>query len=161
MRLPGELSATTYEDPRVGEDQNEEESNLDSEDSMASSWMDSGPPSPNRYPEDAAPRPDDEHNDAVAESGRWNEPKFLPEVHRFANWAFGPHGIPSLQTIALGDYAHGGRETWNNFFLCRCTEEGRRFRYFSEHEWMAQELYYDYRNVLEACPVEPFMEREV
>lgn len=152
--------ATTGEDLPVGEEQNEEESNLDLEDLMALSAMDSGPPSPISDTADMAPGPDDEENAAVAESGRWGGLQLLPETLRFASWAFGPHGILSLQVIAFGDYAHGGIATWNNFFLCRCTEEGRRFRYLDKHEPMAVEIREEYRNVLEACPIEPLLERE-
>ncbi|KAJ9139228.1 F-box domain-containing protein [Coniochaeta hoffmannii] len=152
--------ATTGEDPQVTEEENEEESNSGREDSMAPSWADSGPPSPIDDTEDAAFNPDDDENAAVAESGRLNWPKLLPETQRFASWAFGPHGIPSLQIIAFGDYAHGGRATSNRFFLCRCTEEGRRFRYLSEYDRMGKELYLEYRNVLQACPVEPLLGQE-
>lgn len=150
-------SDTTDDDPPEGEQQNEEESNPDSEDSVAYSGMDSGPPSPISDAEDAAPGPDNDENASVAESGLWEAPKFRPELRDFAGWAFGPHGIPSLQVIALGDYAHGGRATWNNFFLCRCTEEGKRFRYLADYEPMAQEIRKEYRDTLEACPVEPLL----
>ncbi|KAI0376289.1 hypothetical protein F5Y04DRAFT_266653 [Hypomontagnella monticulosa] len=144
-------------DSPIGWGLDEEERDLDLEELMATSGMDSGPTSPISDTEDAAPRPDDEENAAVAESGRWEGPKFRPETRRFANWAFGPHGIPSLQVIALGDYAHGGRATRNNSFLCKCTEESRRFRYVDEYEPMAKEIREEYHNVLEACPVEPLL----
>ena len=110
---------------------------------MANSWRDSGPPSPISDTEDVAPGPE-----------------LLPELRGFASWAFGPHGIPSLQMIALGDYAHGGRATWNNFLLCRCTEEGKRFRYIANHEPAAKEILEEYRDMLEACPIEPLLGRE-
>ena len=80
--------ATTGEDPPVGEEQYEEESDLDLEELMALSTMDSGPPSPIGDTEDMAPGPNAEENAAVAKSGRWGGLKLLPETRRFASWAF-------------------------------------------------------------------------
>lgn len=28
------------------------------------------------------------------------------ELHRFAEWAFGPDGLPELQVFAFGDFSH-------------------------------------------------------
>lgn len=108
--------------------------------------------------EDATPALSNEENAPAVESGQWTGPSLRPELQRFASWAFGPHGILSLQVIAVGDYAHGGRDMrGNNFFLCRYTEEGRRFRHLAAYELTARTVYAEYRNVLEACPVVPLL----
>jgi len=91
------------------------------------------------------------------ESGAWKGPEIRPELRQFANWAFGPNGIPSLHVIALGDYAHGGRACWNNFFLCKCKEDGKRFRRLDNYETSVADIRDEYRELLEACPVETLL----
>ena len=137
-------------------DQNEVESDLESEpNSLARSWADSGPSSPISEPEDATPGLVNEENAPTVESGGWEEESLRPELLRFARWAFGPDGIPSLQAIALGDYAHGRIHRSENFFFVRDTETGRRFRYVDTHESMVGTIYSKYRELLEACPAKP------
>ncbi|KAL2022247.1 hypothetical protein VTK56DRAFT_5857 [Thermocarpiscus australiensis] len=86
-----------------------------------------------------------------------NEP-----LRRLAEWAFGPQGIPSLEIIACGDFAHGrDGDTLHNAFVCRSKDrdgDGRRaYRVFDprdrehEHEWAG--VVRPHRGFLEACPV--------
>ncbi|KAI8295983.1 Methyltransferase fsa4 [Colletotrichum sp. SAR11_240] len=42
-----------------------------------------------------------------------------PEFQRFAEWAFGPAGIPSLEILAFGDFSCRGRYSHLSFMLCR------------------------------------------
>lgn len=78
-------------------------------------------------------------------------------------WAFGPEGIPSLQVIACGDFAHGRNgEDLHNIFVCRNADtaadcgDGRLYRVFDardkkhQHEWAP--LVRPYWRFLEACP---------
>lgn len=41
------------------------------------------------------------------------------EFLSFAEWAFSPHGLPSLQVIAFGDFSHGDRYRAQQFLLRR------------------------------------------
>jgi hypothetical protein len=41
------------------------------------------------------------------------------DEHAFADWAFGPDGILSLQFLVFGDFAHNGRYAKYNVLLCR------------------------------------------
>jgi len=46
-------------------------------------------------------------------------PKLGTEFALFAQWAFGPHGIPSLRLLAFGDFSHDGRFRDTTLLLCR------------------------------------------
>jgi hypothetical protein len=37
----------------------------------------------------------------------------------FAEWAFGPRGLPALQVLAFGDFSHGDRYSGQQFLLRR------------------------------------------
>lgn len=39
----------------------------------------------------------------------------------FADWAFGRHGLPSLEILAYGDFSFGGRNVQQQFLLHRAT----------------------------------------
>lgn len=41
----------------------------------------------------------------------------LFEVFHFAQWAFGPDGLPELEILAYGDFSYQGRQL--NILLCR------------------------------------------
>jgi hypothetical protein len=48
--------------------------------------------------------------------------KMLKDEHilvDFANWAFGPQGIPSLQVLAVGDFSYNGLFEKHNNLFCR------------------------------------------
>jgi hypothetical protein len=90
------------------------------------------------------------------------------EFRRIVEWAFGRRGMPSLQLIAFGDFAHG-RSGYglHNIFIVRYKEDlgwgfiGRRYRVYDardkehEHEWA--HIVRPHWAFLEACPVAPLM----
>ncbi|KAJ5230957.1 hypothetical protein N7489_011665 [Penicillium chrysogenum] len=41
------------------------------------------------------------------------------ELVSFAEWAFGPHGLPALQVLAFGDFSHGDRYRSQQFLMRR------------------------------------------
>lgn len=45
------------------------------------------------------------------------------EYLQFAEWAFGPTGIPNLETLAMGDFSFGSRYQNQQFLLRRRSEE--------------------------------------
>ncbi|KAH8650229.1 hypothetical protein BGZ60DRAFT_569554 [Tricladium varicosporioides] len=48
-----------------------------------------------------------------------------PKLRKFANWAFGPDGLPMLEVLAFGDFSHDGRFHNHNRFYCRHTRSIR------------------------------------
>lgn len=89
------------------------------------------------------------------------------QLRRLAKWAFGPDGIPSLDVIACGDFAHGGRPPEKvdsvDVILCRPeagSQEGFRIlnRFDDECREEREEIIDEYRDFLGACPVDPFCE---
>ncbi|KAK4208990.1 hypothetical protein QBC37DRAFT_404754 [Rhypophila decipiens] len=101
---------------------------------------------------------------------------------RFADWAFGPNGIPSLDVIAFGDFGHGRWESngWGNLFLIRnkkigepgadggtrAANGGDNFSVFwpcgkQLGDWSktaASDLIERNRRFLEACPMESLVD---
>lgn len=51
--------------------------------------------------------------------------RLLAELLRFANWAFGPNGLPTLQVLAFGDFSYNGRSHIHNKLFCRHTRSIR------------------------------------
>ena len=43
----------------------------------------------------------------------------IQEVLDFANWAFGPTGLPNLEVMAFGDFTHEGRHQKQSFVIRR------------------------------------------
>jgi len=84
------------------------------------------------------------------------------KLHRFAEWAFGPGGIPSLHVIACGDFSFGGRYTSTNVLLCRRTHSltqeqqdlGCNYRHLTRNDRLLREMVDRFRHVLEACPTD-------
>ncbi|KAK4173911.1 hypothetical protein QBC36DRAFT_193573, partial [Triangularia setosa] len=70
---------------------------------------------------------------------------------------FGPTGIPSLEVVAFGDFAHD-RNRWilHNLFVCRSNTSAKKYRVFdardktNEHGWIDTGC--KYKNMLESCP---------
>ncbi|RFU79798.1 aaa family atpase [Trichoderma arundinaceum] len=79
------------------------------------------------------------------------------EFGQFADWVFGPEGIPSLQSVVFGDFAHGGRVTLHNLLCHRCVDGGSNYRLIGDYgpEWI--EVRDEYRYAMEACPAEPLL----
>lgn len=88
-----------------------------------------------------------------------------PPLRHLAQWAFGPDGIPSLKFIACGDYAYGGRPSGServDVILCRPKVGSKKaFRVPDRFDDKAKEertgIIDMYRDLLEACPVEPLL----
>ncbi|KAH8900342.1 hypothetical protein GQ53DRAFT_862345, partial [Thozetella sp. PMI_491] len=75
---------------------------------------------------------------------------------RFLEWVFGPRGVPSLQVVAFGDFAYGGRGT-QNVMATRSPERPVHFRLVDESmpEW--KEILSENSELFEACPNEPLL----
>lgn len=89
-------------------------------------------------------------------------------LRRFADWVFGPRGLPGLRVIALGDFAHGRViKEKDNMFLVRgnggpsAANGTDSYTIFWPEEKGTQdwaELVDRNRHFLEACPAEPLMD---
>ncbi|KAM6511256.1 hypothetical protein FALCPG4_016258 [Fusarium falciforme] len=99
------------------------------------------------YTEDSDPGPD------------WDldftqrEPELRNEFRHFAEWAFGPDGIPSLDIIAFGDFAYGGWENSRNVLLGRNTSGTSNFRMLDAKAGEWKDALDKYHVVMGACPV--------
>ncbi|KAK7755480.1 hypothetical protein SLS62_002410 [Diatrype stigma] len=77
------------------------------------------------------------------------------EFRQFIEWAFGPQGVSSLQIVAYGDFAYGGRDPYQNIVLCRSSDERMHYRILSPYEAMA--VLEEHRAMLEALPMAPIL----
>ncbi|KAF4501071.1 AAA family ATPase [Fusarium agapanthi] len=82
-------------------------------------------------------------------------PPLQHEFRQFAEWVFGPQGIASLDIVAFGDFAYGGREAMYDLLLSRSTDATSNFRILDRYGRDWEEVPYKYRDAMEACPVEP------
>jgi hypothetical protein len=89
------------------------------------------------------------------------KPRPTQDLHFFANWAFGPTGIPSLSVIAFGDFSYNERYASENVFLCRNEHQDDRstgahqrynYRQITSSDHSAWDLIEIHRYALEACP---------
>ncbi|PGH12285.1 hypothetical protein AJ79_04351 [Helicocarpus griseus UAMH5409] len=84
------------------------------------------------------------------------------DLHEFAEWVFGPTGIPSLQVLAVGEFSPEGLHPEKKALLCRKSEPTEhdaeeedtprfyRHLYYDDHElW---KLLNEHSEFLEACP---------
>lgn len=88
------------------------------------------------------------------------------DLLEFAEWAFGPEGIPLLQVFAYGDFSFDGRFKNHNFILCRgeckLSEESKDssedrilpFHPIRDRDIKMRELVSENMDFLEACPVD-------
>ncbi|KAI9674936.1 MAG: hypothetical protein M1822_008998 [Bathelium mastoideum] len=80
----------------------------------------------------------------------------LPLVKGFANWAFGPNGLPDLRILAYGDFTFGGGHP--NILLRRSSNEADfsssnvMFRELGKADGGLWELVQENADFLEACP---------
>ncbi|KAL4915084.1 hypothetical protein BDW62DRAFT_203940 [Aspergillus aurantiobrunneus] len=80
----------------------------------------------------------------------------------FAEWAFGPNGLPSLMVIACGDFTRDGRFEQSQALLVRePTTSTDLYRVVSSgvHEHMLDRIF-GARQMLGACPVQPTIVRD-
>lgn len=76
------------------------------------------------------------------------------EFRHFAQWAFGPEGISSLDIIAYGDFAHGGRLSSDSVLLKRQTGRTSHFRVLAAMGWEWKDALDQYHVEMGACPSE-------
>jgi hypothetical protein len=95
-----------------------------------------------------------------------SEEKFsvaLPDIHKFASWAFGPDGLPSLQVLCYGDFSYQGRRPYVTFCRsksldCRNGYESisrisdKSYRAVTREDVAEQEILHINACFLEACP---------
>jgi len=100
-------------------------------------------------------------------------PSAPQDLLSFAQWAFGPTGLPDLKVLAYGDFSFKGRYAWQNWLFCRSQfgiEHAERcgsgrstrlreltFREITKSDWELQELIDGYSEMLEACPEDMIM----
>ncbi|KPM41357.1 hypothetical protein AK830_g5172 [Neonectria ditissima] len=106
---------------------------------------------------DTIPCDRDHTHTAADETGTQNTHELRDEFRRAVEWAFGPDGVASLETIAYGDFAYDSREG-KSLMLCRSADQPSGFQILSKDCCQWQEVLGKYRNVLEACPIEQFLE---
>ncbi|KAM6536606.1 hypothetical protein FALCPG4_002595 [Fusarium falciforme] len=87
-------------------------------------------------------------------TGECASPQIPTPLLWFAEWAFGPDGPPLLEAVAYGRFSHGGRTHADNLILCP-TRDWFRTVPRDGREWVG--IVAKYRNVLEACPMEPLL----
>ena len=122
------------------------------------SWeSDNSPQSPDSENDQSSS--EDEESDQDSQDEHGNIP-IQRKLKHFANWAFGPDGIPSLRIIAVGDFTHSERHWDTNVVLCkRMSKAGKmsilrvqtisQLKKFDRALW---ELAEEYRRNFEACP---------
>jgi hypothetical protein len=87
--------------------------------------------------------------------------RVLPAVRRFANWVFGPDGIPALDILAYGDFSFQGRQP--NVLFGRpqdmiadeegaASSPGPKFHVVTPQDTRLWDLVQDNLDFLEACP---------
>lgn len=81
------------------------------------------------------------------------------ELRSFADWAFGPAGLPSLQFIVYGDFAKYVRFKSENVVLRRTSQTGAAEYETLQclHTIMSCRQLSEYRDLLECCPSEDVM----
>jgi hypothetical protein len=80
-------------------------------------------------------------------------------LFKFANWAFGLDGLPSLQVLAFGDFSYDGRFQFYNHVFCRHawsfrTPDTNRELTLTFRPISLWFLIHDNRDFLESCPAE-------
>ncbi|KAF5698704.1 AAA family ATPase [Fusarium mundagurra] len=129
-------------------------SDTSSESGESLPWTDSGPTTPTGATQDVPFGPNAVEV-ADGNNGGCLWPPLQPEFRQFLEWIFGPQGIASLDIVAFGDFAHGGRESTYNLLLSRSTDATSNFRVLDKYRRECEEVRDKYRDALEACPVEP------
>jgi len=86
----------------------------------------------------------------------------MPELLEFADWAFGPEGLPELDILAYGDFPHRDRQP--NILMCRSrdlkqitggtdiTPASKPYRNLTKKDVRLWEVVQDNLDLLEACP---------
>jgi hypothetical protein len=86
----------------------------------------------------------------------------MPELLEFADWAFGPEGLPELDILAYGGFSHRDRQP--NILMCRSrdlkqitrgtdiTPASKPYRQLTKKDVRLWEVVQDNLDLLEACP---------
>lgn len=102
-----------------------------------------------------------EHSGSESSSGN-NRPRYIPEkLDEFAQWAFGPDGLRSLQILAFGDFSCNEQYPKVNSLFCRnnCSitkETGsptRNYRFVTKSDRSLMEFLRECYDFGRACPV--------
>lgn len=87
--------------------------------------------------------------------------EFGDDFEDFAQWVFGPNGIPSLRLLAFGDFSYRGRFVEYNHLLCRKSHSQaghhrprRYFRTITDDDNELWDLFDKHHDALEACPTD-------
>ncbi|KAH9204561.1 hypothetical protein DL95DRAFT_529207 [Leptodontidium sp. 2 PMI_412] len=119
--------------------------------------------------------PNSTHSTASLDSFDTAEIQCLPtELREFTNWAFGPHGLPTLEVLAFGDFSYDGRFDVRNKLFCRHTRSTRypgdgtsqqihdklvlTFRPVRENDWKLWDLIDRNTEFLKACPTDSILD---
>ncbi|KAL2817947.1 hypothetical protein BDW59DRAFT_129607 [Aspergillus cavernicola] len=102
----------------------------------------------------------DENN---AEFSRINGcPEITRAFHKFAQWAFGARGFPSLQVLAYGDFSYNGRYKKSNALFCRDvglpTPSERNYRRLTKADKPLWDMLHQHTDILQACPTDLLLE---
>ena len=110
--------------------------------------------------------PSNNHSACSTSNPYSDEYSLIPfEILTFANWAFGPHGVPSLQVLAYGDFSFDGRFSQYNTLMCPGTgwstpaqqptgELGWTFRRLKKSDKVLWDLVNKNADFLGACPTD-------
>jgi hypothetical protein len=86
----------------------------------------------------------------------------MPELLEFADWAFGPEGLPKLDILAYGDFSYRDRQP--NILMCRSrdlkqitggtdtTPVSKPYRQLTQKDVRLWEVAQENLDLLEACP---------
>ncbi|PNP60807.1 hypothetical protein FNYG_14427 [Fusarium nygamai] len=132
-------------------------SDTSSESRVSLLWTDSGLTTPTSAAGDVTFGPNAVEV-AADNNGGCLWPPLQHKFRQFLEWVFGPQGIASLDIVAFGDFAHGGRESTYNLLLSRSTNATSNFRLLDRYGRDWEEVRYKYGDAMEACPVEPLSE---
>lgn len=80
----------------------------------------------------------------------------MPCLGDFADWAFGPTGLPNLMVIVFGDFSDGDRFKWSQVLLIRSlTPSTNLYRIvgYGMHDHMIDRISGS-REMLSACPTQ-------
>ncbi|KAK2852158.1 hypothetical protein FQN49_005314 [Arthroderma sp. PD_2] len=112
---------------------------------------------------DASDRDGDDGSDDGSDNENEDEDMFYKdyrEFDRFAQWAFGPDGIRSLQMIALGDFADSIVPRARMLICPKSDPEsknvfpGKNYRLVTRQDIVQQELFRKYARAMQACPID-------
>lgn len=81
----------------------------------------------------------------------------MPCLRDFADWAFGPTGLPNIMVIAFGDFSNGCRFEWSQVLLIRSLTPSTDMYRIVGHGMHGHILdgISSAREMLSSCPAQP------